>query len=115
MSPPRMLFDLLVDVSSPSEARGGVLALVTAASISPAYPQTRVYPKSRNTSYLLEPTVGVKQLKSPFLQPLWCLLTGDDKWNTEEDISERADSSLHHRLLPESSLAQGRIFFFPWR
>lgn len=31
--PPRMLFDLLVDVSSPSEARGGVLALVTAASI----------------------------------------------------------------------------------
>lgn len=29
----------------------------------------------------------------------------------EEDISERAGSSLHHRVVPESSLAQERIFF----
>lgn len=28
----------------------------------------------------------------------------------EEDISERAGSSLHHRVLPESSLTRGRIF-----
>lgn len=28
----------------------------------------------------------------------------------EEDISERADSSLHHRVVPESSLAREGFF-----